>query len=283
LASFINTVTPGKSRDQIKEILRNNYGYGALASIPDYPSWEIAKWVRTRSDFPAVGEYPNDRINISTLILDPFSTNRSLETPFGCFADRNLSAKIKRISGVGYNDIPDIAGRRANPAGGPSTALTGLSKISYVKKTINLNRDAVPWMADYSVNVSFLNCVPTLTGDQSSDPQGIWIDKRPNYFTIYIAWPSREYLFNNGELSLNPARLREGNDFAGFYVINKELEEYNLPKGSTWNSGSSGRNNGSGLGVCIYPTVKFEITGIPAGYFDPTRTFTEDNDTISLI
>jgi hypothetical protein len=281
LASYINTVTPGKTRDQVKEILRNNYGYGALASIPDYPSWEIAKWVRTRSDFPGVGEYPNDRVNISTLISND-NTNQSIETPFGCFADRNLSSKIKRISGVAYHDISDIAGRR-NSQANASVVLRGTSRISYVKKTININRDEVPWMADYSVNVSFLNCVPTVDNIGESSPQGIWIDKRPNYFTIYIAWPSREYLFKADEPSLNPARLREGNDFAGFYVINKELEEYNLPKGSIWNGTSSGQNNGSGLGICIYPTVKFEITGIPAGYFDPSRTFTEDNDTISLI
>ena len=283
IASFINTVTPGQSKDQIKNILANNYGYGAGAAIPDYPSWEIAKWVQQRS-YPGIGEYPNDRVNLLALYnRQVVGFNETWGTPFGCNADANLSSKITLPSLVAYHDQADGSTATDPPwANGVYT----VANIVFCKKTININREAVSWMEDYSVNVNFLNCVP-ISGGQHASPIGIWIDKRPNYFTIYVAWNARENFISqapgrNANLQENAiAALRQGNDFAGFMVINKEIETYQIPKIS--NSRVTTRTGESGAGVCIYPTVKFEITGIPAGYIDPTRTFTEENATVRLI
>lgn len=286
IASYINTVTPGQSRDQIKNILANNYGYGAGAAIPDYPSWEIAKWVQQRS-YPGIGEYPNDRVNLLALYkvaqTGPGGINETWGTPFGCNADANLSSKITFPSLTNYQNQED---QTYGADGNYNNTAWPVANIVFCKKTINIDREVVSWMADYSVNVNFLNCVP-ISGGRQASPIGIWIDKRATYFTIYVAWNARENFIGRSEgaganrQEENLATLRSGNDFAGFMVINKEIENYQIPKNN--NSRVTTRTGESGAGVCIYPTVKFEITGIPSGYIDPSRTFTEENATIRLI
>ena len=305
IGAYVNRVTPGLTKDQIKEQLRNSYGYGSLASIPDLPSWEVAKWVRERN-YPSIGQYPNDRVHLSTLTNRGFdggaSNNPSVisnGTPFGCYSDLLLTSRITKPGVQEFQSTQDVNSRwRADPYSAPTTTpnntnnnTLSITNTVFVKKTISINRESVPWMADYSVNASFLNCAPISAGSNSvyskihNSPIGIFIDKRPTEFTIFVCWQGREsflsYL-NIGNKDIELSNLREGNDFAGFAVINKELSNYQLPATATsqYNVRPPGE---SSVGVCIYPTIKFEIIGIPTGYIDQTRSFTEESETLRLI
>ena len=285
LAAFILKINPGLSKGQVKQILRQNYGYGNTATIPDQPSWEISKWVQSRGNLLEPGNFPNDRVHLSTMT----------PSEFGCFADKNKSRRIKTLGAGGW-EVGDAKPNWANRATPFDEILTN---VTFVKKTIVLDRGPVPWMADYSVNANFINCAPIAGHRIYNSPVGIWVDKRTDRFTIFVAWAGRESfpgntrgnssawgkqptLDNNEAYFSTSTWLREGNDFAGFIVMNKDLCDYQtaLTTNSTIsNTNMVGQNS---LGVCIYPTIRFEVVGLPEGYFSGNSDFTQFEPTLTL-
>jgi len=123
-----------------------------------------------------------------------------------------------------------------------------------------------------------LNCVPLSQGGANSNDiqvgstAGIWVEKNRDYFTIFVSWVAKTPLQTNpnvtdtNELTNYPSTPRlnrnSGNDFAGFAVINNELA-----RKQHWQSRNINAWQGeSSIGVAIYPTVQFEVIGIPVGF-----------------
>jgi len=169
---------------------------------------------------------------------------------------------------------------------------TGKYNFYYVSKTIRIDKSQVPWMADYRVDVKFHNCVPLSqrrgyedTGVKDAGAiSNIWVSKKNennNFeFTIFVSWPAIDTQPDNlpGSFSISPALNREpvvnsvGGvvNFNGFAVITKDIMS-EIDETLT-----SQINGDSKIGVCLYPTVSFEVIGIP-GSFEPQTNFQANN------
>ena len=177
--------------------------------------------------------------------------------------------------------------------------IDGVVNLLFVKKRINLDRTRVNWMCDYNVNVQFMNCTPLTSqtsqnlGGRAGNPSdhpigetiagaaGLWVEKYTDHFIIYAAWTAKDFrsetgyfnaqvLGNSFTAPLIPRENRSGNHFAGFAVFNKDWvtrHHYHNP-GPVIDSGR-GPNNRQGestVGIAIYPTVQFEVVGIPTNF-----------------
>ena len=58
--------------------------------------------------------------------------------------------------------------------------------------------------------------------------------------------------------------------------MNKDLCDYQT---ALTNTNMVGQNS---LGVCIYPTIRFEVVGLPEGYFSGNSDFTQYEPTLTL-
>lgn len=219
-------------------------------TIPNYPDWDLSRWCEINGDIQEKGEYPNDRVDL----FIQYNGNSDI----AAYSDKNVSTKL---TGFGTDNIQ-----------GRDNKVT----MYFCKKKINIDRAAVPWMKDYMVVANYLNCVPLCTRqsgfqhDQDAATAGLWIDKRRDSFTIYSSWVAND---------INPARTggtkydiipggtinkrvplfnREGHWYAGFVVSDRDIA-----------SGPQSNNYVPGIsqcGVAIYPTIYFQIIGIPANY-----------------
>lgn len=123
---------------------------------------------------------------------------------------------------------------------------------SFITKTISLDRTNVAWMGDYEVHVHFWNC------SVASDIYPIFITKRRDSFTIFILLGgSIGQINSNNDLTLrqnsfNPTFVME----SGISIGGGMYPTIHPPSEPKYNK----------MGVCTYPTVSFEVVGIPTGY-----------------
>lgn len=285
LRSMIKARVPTATDDFIRDEIRNRYGYSGRNQsssfrVPNLPDWDKAEWGTTLND-PLFGDYPNDRINYHVFggYAQGYTSNAASSLPsvyeHAAWADINKTTQIKRLS------VHKSSNTDSNWAQGQSpnrlTELDGKTTIYFVKKKININLNSQIY-SDYDVNVQLLNCIPlSQGGSNTNDIQvgstaGLWVEKNRNYFTIYVSWVAKTPLQSNpsitdtGSLTNYPSTPRlnrnSGNDFAGFAVITDELsrkQHWQSRAVSTWAGESS-------IGVAIYPTVQFEVIGIPIGF-----------------
>ena len=141
-----------------------------------------------------------------------------------------------------------------------------------------------------------------------------WVSKREvspqdSEFTIFVAWAAEDQ-FKFGDVGYGPRRFgfwspkvarvlplyssnpRSGVIYNGFAVINKAImsEVGHLNGGSSGNETSENLLNvpnpafygDTAVGVALYPTVQFEVIGIPAS-FQPAKDFRPTNTSITLI
>ena len=118
----------------------------------------------------------------------------------------------------------------------------------------------------------------TRASPKTADAAGIWVEKLPDRFTIYAAWAARNAFYNNHDPAGNPvvrpmfpSNNRSGNHFAGFAVFNNEL----FQKDATQLSNVIEATGMCDLGVAIYPTIQFQVVGIP-------RNFRGNNNQLDL-
>jgi hypothetical protein len=244
----------GTSNERLKQELINRHGFPTTYNVPDFPDWDLSRWA-TAQGVASIGASPNDYVNV-VHSYRKFGQN----VEWGPFEDTALGTRLKKF---GTDNI---------------TGQDGHFSVYYVKKTINIDRTSVQWMDDYLVNVQLWNCVPLSSRAFGPDPMaaagahGVWIDKQRNQFTIHVAWvvndffptvqTGSEWLLNTalgaGGIGRLPHDNREGHWYAGFAVISEDM--FSAANSSPSHTGEPP------IGVAIYPTVSFEVVGIPSGF-----------------
>lgn len=253
IRSKYNITSSLQARNEVK----NRYGYPTGLNINPLPDWDVAEWC-ARGNFIDKGAYPNDRINFHT--FGP-NFNGAARVEFAAYANDAITT---RIDNLGTDKVH----------GGQSNVDKGNTCIYFVKKRIQLDKSQIQWASDYHVNVQLWNCAPLSCRTHRdgnnmavASNASVWVDKRPNEFTIYVSWVASDQ-YNQGissgasepgDSNVRPHQARnEGSKFAGFSVINNDILSHDYVHRVV--------DGESSAGVAIYPTVYFQVYGIPAGF-----------------
>lgn len=275
---------PSLTQAQLDATLVARHGYRQDIIIPSIPDWDLARWARdydvANSLTPRVGTQRNDWINsyhrgdIDTAFED---------VEYGTYTNTDRLSRILQFG---------------------SDHFSGKVDVYFVTKTIRLNRDNLPWdLDDYFVNVNLLNCFPLSSRYNNHDDRAypgasdIWVSRTRNAFTIYVAWiadaidPVRApitlpgtnrfgYPFSNSPTpNLGyPLFYRDSKNYAGFGVMDKEIFERGGAK-----SAATGKFPGEpSMGVSTYPTITFQVIGIPTGYAGMPTSLAGSEPTLRL-
>jgi hypothetical protein len=257
LADYVRRKYGISSEQQIKSEVLQRYGYPTGTVPHDLPDWDVAEWC-ARGNFNEKGIYPNDRINFH--LFGP-GFNGAAEVDFAAYQDRNRSS---RIASLGTDRIH----------GSQSNTDKGNSCIYFVKKRIQIDRSQIEWAADYHVNAQLWNCAPLSCRTHKdgnnlavASNASVWIDKKPTEFTIFVSWVAADQYNGSisagasepGDINVRPYMARnEGSRFAGFSVINNDIATHDYSHRTI--------DGESSAGVAIYPTLYFQIYGIPSGF-----------------
>ena len=280
LATYLRETQGVNSYAEAKSTVKELYDYKGDVEIPDLPDWDVAKWC-TAGSFQDAGDYPNDRINwfhwgvggraaaeqedliYSCQRFKPADIN-SLETPFfqAARVGRIAAGKLWR----GYNTIQGV---------NIDAPRNGEISFHFCSKTINIDRSNVDsWAHDYHVAVQLHHCIPTtargavsVTQNEPVNSAGasqIWVEKRSDSFTIFVAWVADDAMFGysyDNVFQHQVAQNRDdGSKYAGWLVLNKDIMNAQNPNGSFTGNGTESVT----AGVAIYPSVTFQIFGIPS-------------------
>ena len=283
LGHYIAVKQGTTNAETAKQQVISRYGYPAGTVIPDRPDWDIAEWLKRGTGLQK-GEYPNDHINYHA--YGPgFANNANPSVEFAAFSRFGAASEFAsraRIASLGTDQIRNT---------GQSASTKGNVMMHFVKKRIFLDRSQVQWASDYHVDAQLWNCAPlscrthkdgnnlTVAGNAS-----VWIDKKPNEFTIFVSWVANDQY--NAEISGGstepgtstpyPFQNRDaGEMFAGFSVINHDILEHSYVNGVVEGESSAG--------VAIYPTVSFQIIGIPNGFSANAINLNGTNPSINLM
>ena len=209
-----------------------------LASVPEYPDWDIAEWCTDRfstdTAYP-VGQLRNDRIFIK------YTPNMQVAQELADFNKVNLDFSDDKLAYKKTWDQgqPDYSGNDVEASNYIYTRTTGTHaypgstgidgfhvndptayQMYWLKKKIQF-ADLPTGFSDYDVRCNFLNCVPLGTpgsgkgawhdqlqgtSRETGQPAGFWIEKGNNYFIIYLAFigPSTWYA---GDTRSSPQNL----------------------------------------------------------------------------
>jgi len=287
LLSYVMQRFPNLTRDQAIQKVAVDY---ALPRVEPYPDWDNAIWVPGRQ---YEGQMPNDKINFHSFKMGSTGLKDSSNVAkykYAAFQNRELTQSIKRF---GTNPIlNDNDAYRGYPSNYPfntdgQTHIDGMVNLLFVRKKINLDRARVPWMCDYNVNVQFMNCTPLTCAtvgkgfgegrhtEALAGIAGLWVEKYVDHFYIYAAWVANDYRNfreapapgNTPNYPVIPPLNREGNFFAGFAVFSKDMiQEHHNHNPIGTGALDDFQNIESTVGVAIYPTVQFEVVGIPTSF-----------------
>lgn len=262
---FYDLLAPLSIRDYVRDL----YGYGSPAvtlDIPKKPDWDKARWLVSNSSLTDKGDYPNDYITT-------FISARNEESTV---ADSSVVAGSN--IGLTKGEYDSLAGRAKSF--GNTTVGRDDSNVyfHYVSKKIFFNRPE--WLVDYTVDVNLVNCLAqsdvgvsrdggTRSNMQNGSYFGTWVEKGPNYFTIYVAFtaesPQRNPRFPAPFTSNNGTTYSErgGERFSGFIVPVQELLYSNAtPIFDNYQSDQVGYQGNPRVGKCTLPTVMWKMTGI---------------------
>lgn len=252
LSRFVEVKYNVPLKETQKQQVISRYGYHPQTVIADYPDWDISEWCN-RGNFSSKGAFPNDYINLHAP-LGP--------TEFGTFQNAALGSRLSKLGTDG----------------------TVNSCIYFVKKRVQIDRSLIGWASDYYVDAQFLNCVPNgnrgfrLIETPFLGAPGnamIWIDKRASEFTIFVSWVASDQYGDGIQNSQQPYSARDnGALFAGFSVINSDLLIHDSP--------SRNVNGESAAAIAIYPTISFQVYGIPQSYQSVAPNLNSLNPTITL-
>jgi len=297
LGTYLKDTANVTSYNAAKALVEARYGY-ATNSIPDLPDWDVSRWCQA-GNFTDKGTFPNDRVNYCQWGLNSNQSNTAA-VKYGPFADKpdptaldvafTSGRRVDRIAGQetfhseGLNTLNGEAGER------------GITSFYFVEKTIRLDRSQTPWMTDYFVNVQLQNCAPlssraasnrtSNTYYSSNGVASVWVDRRDDEFTIFVSWAGNDYTsFDTGNRSQiwsrMPANNRsDGDRYSGFSVLNSDIMAASNPNGAATGTGTES----VATGTAIYPTVSFQIVGVPDSIESASRTsLNSQNPVLSLL
>ena len=184
-----DNVDDNDSDAAIKSYIISKYGIGNAGTnipIPSYPDWDLSYWAIVQ-DVENKGLYPNDYMNTLhsrgagttppqrdiTVVAGSIKTSI---TPEGLTVGGNTPTRMKDLS----NFEKEVWASKVN--------------FNYVSKKIKFNRGALPWLADYKVEVDLVNCLAESnrstggTGRRAGSYFGHWVEKGFDEFTIYVAF-----------------------------------------------------------------------------------------------
>jgi len=238
-----------KTPAELNAIILARHGYNSNLIIPELPDWDIAKWALSVDD---PGFSRNDYINTYYRQSDQNPNDLRQYTDYGFYTDADRDEFIRRFG---------------------SDRFEGNANIHFVKKTIRIAKPG--WMGDYFVNAQFLNCVPLSNRYNSIDDRtfpgaaDIWISKRPDRFTIYCAWVAEGN--DVGGNSTLPYFNRDSKNYGGFFVMTDEIyAQTGLRDALTGSSRSPKESRG---GVALYPSITFQVVGVPTNYAGTRNSF----------
>ena len=182
-------------------------------SITFNPAWDIAPWALTKTPNP--GERGADHIHVCWPMATQSDNSLQYSTPpFNRSVAMGTLNTINSVrNAAGFQESTNFAGLNSfgikqstedevvGIANGPGKHLRQNVVIHYCRKVIKINRNEVPWMTDYTVNVNLLNCIPLSSrADSGSKRQGhsagasnIWVNKCQDYFVINVAWVADDF------------------------------------------------------------------------------------------
>jgi len=271
------------SSNTIRSQIKSEYSIGSagLVTIPFKPQWDLAEWILLQG-LDGEGDYPNDYIN----------------SFFGNDIRGNAGSNAEFTNAAGLNsagETPTALNRfESSVFGGGTLPPHGMidggqeMKVSfhYISKRIGFIRP--DWLADYQVDVSFLNCLPQSYrgGAGPASYSGYWVEKGWDYFIIYVAFPAYPTTGYNVPTAGNlvgtfPApyqvtvvtsstkkkktsasvtvSARNGGRFSSFVVpVSEILTEGPAPYTTVAGKGYMGNPR---MGLCTYPTVQWEFKG----------------------
>ena len=158
----------------------------------------------------------------------------------------------------------------------------------YISKKIKFQRPT--WLADYSVDVDFLNCLPQtfrgaeLEGINPASYTGHWVQKGWDEFTIYVAFaatpttglesattPTFPAPYQTTVVTSSTKKkkttasvtvaARDGGRFSSFVVPVSDVLTSNTDPYST--VAGQGYLGNPRMGLCTYPTVMWNFKGVP--------------------
>jgi len=273
------------TQQYIRQYIIGKFGYGGNAaqiSIPAYPDWDLANWVGAQA-LSDGGLWPNDYINTFFALQgspDPSivaGSNRQLTNPDGTTTGGGVPAKLHNFSNTeAYSPAQSRAG------------------FHYISKKIKFDRGSAPWLADFKIDVSLVNCLaqnsqgqaPDHTWGQGGSYFGHWVEKGFDEFTIYVAFiaddlnsragsesprfPAPHSLsFTSGgkkKKTTNTLTVsqRAGDRFSGFVVpVHDILYPSYLNNAPISSANGLGYVGNPRIGKCTYPTVMWTFTGVP--------------------
>ena len=259
----------------IKEEVTNRYGFGAAAdqvTIPSFPDWDLSQWC-IEQDLSNKGFYPNDYLN--TFISAAFQDNAAGGDPsVVCGSRRWELSDNPDYSLARLTSLSNFVHNFGNSQGG---GLVSTVNFMYVAKKIKFNRPS--WLADYKVDIDLINCVPEvgrgtlpIVGSAGSYI-GHWVEKGFSDFTIYVSFVADSN--NHNSTPAHPAPYMKdgilfsdrgeagsngGERFAGFAVLTKDILLSNTAPILSYEPGYVGNPR---MGKCTYPTVMWNMVGIP--------------------
>lgn len=292
LADFIRKNYNITDNSQLAQQVKSRYGYPASVQVEQYPDWDLSEWCKL-GNFTSKGGLPNDYINFHL-----FGPNFTGEAKIPYAANYNGSDDGSKIKTLGTDRITG-----PNPSVEALVNSDGTRKgqtcVYFVKKTIRIDRSQIQWASDYHVNVQLWNCAPLSCRVRGSGSNGsvqaagnasIWVDKRQDEFTIFVSWVAADQYGSTtgGNVGLvaggvgepidsqyRPDLARnEGDRFAGFSVINNDIVNSQYIHKTV--------DGEVGAGAAIYPTVSFQIIGIPSTYVDSGANLQGQNPIITL-
>ena len=271
------------SAADIRSQITSQYAFGsaeAPITIPFLPQWDRADWTYHQS-FAGEGFYPNDYIN-------SFFGN-DIQSQAGSNAEYTNAAGLdsEGTDPVALNTFDSSIFGAGNLPGIFSIDTGYKTSFHYISKRVTFLRPE--WLVDYSVDVSFLNCLPqSYRGGQGpASWSGQWVEKGWDYFVIYVAFPAYP---TTGRESASPSNLegsfpapytttvvtssskkkktsasvtvsaRNGGRFSSFIVPTEEILRSNPAPYST--EAGQGYIGNPRMGLCTYPTVQWEFKGI---------------------
>ena len=264
--------TLGSDPASLRSYIRSTYAYSSEAApvqIPFYPDWDLAQWC-VQQDIDNKGLYPNDRVNTF------FGNNIR-----GSDAGSNSQLTLTDGTNEAGNDPTTLS------TFGGALGLGFRVSFHYITKKIKFQRPT--WLADYSVDVDFLNCLPqtfrgTGVGQNPASYTGHWVQKGWDEFTIYVAFaatpttgtedpttptfpaPYQTTIVTSSSKKKKTTgsvtvAARDGGRFSSFVVPVSDILTSNTDPYST--DAGRGYLGNPRMGLCTYPTVMWNFKGVP--------------------
>jgi hypothetical protein len=270
------------------DLVAKKYGFGnqnasvegpPAFELPALPQWDWAKWVESQG-VSSPGKSANDYITIFSNQSSTPTENTASEwhasTP-----DQSIVAGSKRSEtstgsiGEGEPRLDRFGNQSIGEINGQGEGKNQWITFGIISKKISFEGSRPDWLADYMVDIQFINCLPQTyfgSGDQSDDVDerkatytGWWVEKGWDHFTIYISVAAPAGFHDAGQLTCGsyPNEQRSDNlRWSNFLVMTDEIMGSDSSPMST--DHQYGYEGNVKAGMCTLPTIMWKLTGIPS-------------------